>query len=66
MSGSVDLYVLACTADGFEGIGVPHFLAFLQELSKRSLVSVSELEDMCCKLKAFGDASGWSPSVYVD
>ncbi len=59
MVGSMDMYVLACKADGFTGIGQLQFVDYLRDLSRRSHVLMSELENMCCQLKAFGDASGW-------
>jgi hypothetical protein len=60
MVGSLELYKLACEADGFKvPISTPQFTSFLRDLSDRSKLKMSDLENMCCKLKEYGDTSGW-------
>jgi hypothetical protein len=60
MAGSMELYRLACEADGFKvHINTTQFTSFLRDMSDRSEVSMSDLENMCCKLKVYGDQSGW-------
>ena len=59
--GSLKLYQLACEQDGFgtSVVGQKQFFLFLADLSDRSSLPMSDLENMCCKLKVFGDMSGW-------